>query len=151
MIKVLDQETKTGCMIEIVGAIRNYTRTFGVKVGVVGDWTVERGRSAGKGKSGVKWGRVMYCGNLKQALDAVSEEISTNFGIPKEELEFKGIEGWNKAIKEMAVIKSMIEKIHLELNSTLLKMKTSSNDSEEAEEDVEDDEPEETPEDSDDE
>lgn len=107
MIKVIDEVTGTAIKIEVTG--RPYC--IQLRIGKTGSWTVKRGRTAGKVKTGEQWGFASYHGSLKQALEHAITLISEQEGMPEKGIKLSDEELWKKLIDAEERRTLMLQKV----------------------------------------
>ena len=114
MIKVIDTETKSGIKIEICGIPFQWRCSLGKDNG---DFTVKRGRNAGKITKGIKfnYSTCFYHTNLKNLLHEAQQRISVEYGMPVDKQNIEGMAGWERAIKEeekLVQISTMVQEAY---------------------------------------
>ena len=106
MIKVIDEVTGTSIKIEVIG--KPYQYMF--RAGKIGTWTVARGRTAGKVKTGEKWGRAIYVRSLKMGFEAAFETLSEEEALLTID-SMAHADEWKKLIELEEIRIRMVEKV----------------------------------------
>jgi len=119
MIKVIDKETKSGACIKVVGRPYMLVSCLGKEIeeGTIATYGPYAGQ---KMKACVKWSsKHSYHNNLRDTLKSIQMKISEEFGVPPEDQNIEGIDGWELAIQELEKIHNITEELGEQFNGFL--------------------------------